>query len=220
MPQSIADRESQKVQLSQLSRPIRRRAIWLLTSVLLAPSVAFAEFCAIDNFGNVSNCFPSADMCRNWIRSWVGGGCVFRQGATGGGGGQSDFDNAMNTLREVGKQRKQEADSLRANTPDFLLPLSPSAPMSRETVAIITSTLMTALEMDAGRSKRDWRNPSTGAQGAVLVDAQSTNQYGSICRKFAIAMGTFGSRKGVHGNACRIDGNWKVLGSMPLEAGK
>ncbi len=185
--------------------------------LLSLPLQAFAEFCTIDTFGNIGLCFPTSDICR--MSPSAGGGCIFRQGGAGSQGGNtrpSDFDKAMEPLRELGKSWQRETKELRANTPAFLLPLSPE-PMSRETVAIITSTLNTALEMDIGGAIRNWKNPTTGSQGLIGVEVQKTSQYGSICREFFVIMDSKGKRTGVKGNACRTDGVWKIPGSTPLE---
>jgi hypothetical protein len=122
----------------------------------------------------------------------------------------------MGTLREIGKSRQREANELRANTPAFLLPLS-SEPMSRETVVIITSTLNTALEMDGAGTPRTWKNPTTGSKGVLTTGAQKTSQYGSTCREFVVAMDSNGTRTAVKGDACRVAGEWKILGSTPVE---
>lgn len=186
--------------------------------LLCLPLQALAEFCTVDNFGNIGLCFPTAAQCR-MAPTIGGGGCIFRQGGAGSQGGNtqsSDFDKAMEPLRELGKSRQRKAKELRASMPDFLLPLS-SEPMSRETVAIITSTLNTALEMDGASTPRNWKNPTTGSQGLVVADAQKTSQYGSICREFFVIMDSRGKRTGIKGNACRVAGEWKIPGSTPLE---
>lgn len=36
------------------------------------------KFCAVDNFGNQSSCFPTLDMCRSWTASLISSTCVIR----------------------------------------------------------------------------------------------------------------------------------------------
>lgn len=204
--------------VSAASRLIRSLAILFL----LAPQTVFADFCSVDNFGNVTSCFPSADMCQQWARTSQGR-CVLRQsgGTPAGGGARQGGDwlgNLNQTLGGIAERQRAAIKDAKANTPDYLLPLStPSQPTSRETNAIIESTLKTALEMEPGQALKEWANPAKGSKGFVAVEAGVKNQFGDICREFFITLDYSSERRGVKGNACRSGGTWRILGSVPLE---
>ena len=204
--------------VSAACRFIRSLAILFL----LAPQTVFADFCSVDNFGNVTSCFPSADMCQQWARTSQGH-CVFRQsgGTPAGGGAPQGGDwlgNLNQTLGGIAERQRAAIKDAKANTPDYLLPLStPSQPTSRETIAIIESTLKTALEMEPGQALKEWANPAKGSKGIVGVEVVKQNQFGDACREFIISLDYSSERRGLKGNACRNGGAWRILGSVPLE---
>ncbi len=190
---------------------------------LIAANSAFADFCSVDNFGNVTSCFPSADMCQQWARTSQGR-CVLRQGgspSTGSapaGGGSDWLGNLTNTLGGVAERQRAAMAEAARRTPPYILLLAPSNyPHSIETVTIIDSTLKTALEMEAGQAEKTWENPSTNTRGGVIVSPGKPNQFGEVCKEFAIGSTSRGGPKGIRGTACRKSGTWHVIGASPMK---
>jgi hypothetical protein len=103
-------------------------------------------------------------------------------------------------------------------TPPYILLLAPSNyPHTLDTVAIIDSTLKTALEMEVSEATHEWSNPSANRKGAVAVGVAKPNQFGDICKQFFVVSSTRSEPRAIKGNACRKAGNWEVLGATPVE---
>lgn len=180
---------------------------------------AHADFCAVDNFGTISTCFPTLNMCRSWV-SGSRGGCVVRGDMPQPQQAPPTF---WDTLKEIGEQNRREAQGQqeaqeqlqreRASNDPRLLPLvEANTFLSMESQATILSTLQRALEMDAGGSVREWRNNNVGSFGKVFVDTESQNRYGDTCRDFRISLNASGQpTRSVEGTACRKNGRWEWL---------
>ncbi len=179
---------------------------------------AHADFCAVNNFGTISTCFLTLDMCRSWV-SGSGGGCVFRGNAPQPQQLPTLWDSIKESVEQNRReeQAQQEAQEQlqreRASVYPKLLPLvTVDTSLSKESESIILSTLQRALEMDAGSSRREWRNNNVGSSGEVTVDTESQNRYGDTCRDFRISLNVSGQpTHTVEGTACRKNGRWVWL---------
>ncbi len=194
------------------------RRLFFLLAILLASPSAMADFCSVDNFGNITSCFPSADMCQQWARTSQGR-CVLRSSGgapSGGTGPNSGNPDWLQGLGNMARQRSQELQQGRDATPGWIAPLSPSSNyLTPALVNKLTSQLNNMLEMSQGRDFKPWK--SSSANGFMSVEVGAKNQFGDICREFVVTLDYSSERKGIKGNACRSGGTWRILGSVPLE---
>lgn len=197
----------------------------LIVSMMLVSLPVRADFCVINNFGQQMSCHPTLDACRMFARSTPGGGCVLVGNSapgpsTGGlGGALMEMGRQMQQQAADEQQQQKKLQGERGRMPAFLVPLVASdSSMSQESITIISSTLQTALEMDQGYSRRDWRNSNTGSFGVVEVNPQAINQYGDPCREYSLSLtDTTRTTRTSSGTACRQGSQWRVFAGASIE---
>lgn len=74
----------------------------LMTMVIWsAPLIVSAgEFCAVDNFGDESECFDSLSMCKSWARR--DGACIFRESGRSSWAAPGSLEEAQLTGAAIG----------------------------------------------------------------------------------------------------------------------
>ena len=206
--------------------------------LFLPTLVAAAPFCAVTGVG--TNCwYYDVQSCRQ--AAGPGGACVanpdvvrpsaesrpreqfevlrnnpaiepFQRGLQEGAKRRAEEQEWELRQMEIDKKRR---DLARQNTDPRLLPLTltPDGGISPETNSAIMSALFTALDMNAPGTPREWSNPQTGANGAVMPQEIVKNVFGEPCRAFTISLSARGQTRSTSGTACRKDGQWVWQGS-------
>ena len=82
---------------------------------------------------------------------------------------------------------------------------------SRDRSLLHRSTQLALEEMRSGGAM-EWRNPDTGAYGAVSPRPAFQNQLGQYCREFQQMVIVGGQEQSSYGTACRQpDGQWRIV---------
>jgi surface antigen len=90
---------------------------------------------------------------------------------------------------------------------------APIAKMTKEDLALFQTNMHEALEQDADGATRRWKNPNTGASGA-LTPVSTSEQNGLKCRRLEIVNTVQGLTGRSTFDMCRqADGTW--LSSTP-----